>query len=202
MRQIDADAMNLILVKMFATALALARSRPGRTRSRPNSIRSTDQAEVVQLLKAGCAHMRKAFDIEDLNLDDLIDTAMADTQAVAGEITAFRGINFDDLHIAYKQFCKQRDGRQLARSTSTQVIEFYNSAAADLPDHNRLKDLKLPGTSVVLDGKGEQVRRAVRVRPPPRLGAARARSRNTCSRRSSPPRTSASISTRASTSAA
>ena len=37
--------------------------------------------------------MRKAFDIEDLNLDDLIETAMADPQAVAGEISAFRGIN-------------------------------------------------------------------------------------------------------------
>ena len=49
--------------------------------------------------------MRKAFDIEDINLDDLIATAMDDPQAVAGEIKAFRGIDFDDLHIAYKQFC-------------------------------------------------------------------------------------------------
>ena len=50
--------------------------------------------------------MRKAFDIEDINLDDLIATAMDDPQAVAGEIKALRGIDFDDLHIAYRQFCK------------------------------------------------------------------------------------------------
>ena len=37
-----------------------------------------------------------------------------------------------------------------------QVIEFYNHAVAELPDHNKLKGLKLPGTSVVYDGKGER----------------------------------------------
>ena len=36
------------------------------------------------------------------------------------------------------------------------MIEFYNGVAANLPDHNRLKNLKLPGTSVVLDGKGDK----------------------------------------------
>src|SRR5205085_3365788 len=86
-------AMNLILVKMFATALALAQ-----VTTRPESLKTefdpaTDQAAVVQLLKDGCAHMRKAFDIEDLNLDSLIDTAMEDPKAIAGEIRAFRGIN-------------------------------------------------------------------------------------------------------------
>ena len=32
----------------------------------------------------------------------------------------------------------------------------YNKAVADLPDHNKLKGLKLPGASVVLDRKGER----------------------------------------------
>ena len=36
------------------------------------------------------------------------------------------------------------------------MIDFYNKAAADLPDHTKLKGLKLPGASVVLDGKGER----------------------------------------------
>ena len=35
-----------------------------------------------------------------------------------------------------------------------QVIEFFNNAAADLPDQTRLKGRKLPSLSVVLDGKG------------------------------------------------
>ena len=36
------------------------------------------------------------------------------------------------------------------------MIDFYNKAAADLPDPTRLKGLKLPGASVVLDGKGHR----------------------------------------------
>jgi penicillin-binding protein 1A len=147
--------MNLILVKMFATALALAQ-----VTTRPESVKlefdpANDQAEVVQLLKDGCAHMRKAFDIEDLNLDTLIDTAMSDPQTVAGEIRAFRGINFDELAIAYKQFC---GNGQVENSPFDMkpVIEFYNGVAANLPDHNRLKNLKLPGTSTVMDIKGEK----------------------------------------------
>ena len=147
--------MNLILVKMFATALALAQ-----VTTRPESLKTefdpaSDQAEVVQLLKDGCAHMRKAFDIEDLNLDTLIDTAMEDPKAIAGEIRAFRGINFDDLAIAYKQFCGN-DPVDSTRFDMKPVIEFYNGVASNLPDHNRLKNLKLPGTSVVLDGKGDK----------------------------------------------
>ena len=147
--------MNLILVKMFATALALAQ-----VTTRPESVKTefdadNDQAQVVQLLKDGCAHMRKAFDIEDLNLDALIDTALEDPKSIAGEIRAFRGINFDDLAIAYKQFCGN-DAVDTTRFDMKPVIEFYNGVAANLPDHNRLKNLKLPGTSVVLDGKGDK----------------------------------------------
>jgi hypothetical protein len=140
---------------MFATALALAQ-----VTTRPDAVKTEfdvagDQQEVVQLLRDGCAHMRKAFDIEDLNLDALIETALQDPQTVAGEIKQFRGINFDDLHIAYKQFCGNASVDNSPFDLK-QVIEFYNKVASDLPDHNKLKGLKLPGTSVVLDGKGER----------------------------------------------
>jgi membrane carboxypeptidase/penicillin-binding protein len=147
--------MNLILVKMFATALALAQvtTRPDQLKTEFDPV--ADQPAVVQLLKDGCAHMRKAFDIEDLNLDSLIDTALSDPQTVAGEIRAFRGINFDDLGHAYKQFCGN-DPLDTSRFDIKAVIEFFNGVAANLPDHNRLKNLKLPGTSVVFDVKGER----------------------------------------------
>ena len=36
------------------------------------------------------------------------------------------------------------------------VIDFYNKAVADLPDHTKLKGMRLPGASVVLDRKGER----------------------------------------------
>jgi membrane carboxypeptidase/penicillin-binding protein len=114
-----------------------------------------DQAAVTQLLRAGCAHMRKAFDIEDINLDELITTAMEDPGAIAGQSKAFRGINFADLEIAYRQFCKNETVETPAVDLG-EVIDFYNKALTDLPDHNKLKGIKLPGASVVLDRKGER----------------------------------------------
>ena len=61
---------------------------------------------MVSLLRAGCAHMRKAFDIEDINVDDLIATAMDDPETMTGGVPQFRGINLTDLHTAYREFCK------------------------------------------------------------------------------------------------
>ena len=98
--------MEAILVKVFAVALALSQ-----VTTRPDAVKTqfdpaTDKAEVLQLLGAGCDHVRKSFDLENIDLDDLIATVMTDKQAVAGEIAAFRGIKFTDLHAAYKQICK------------------------------------------------------------------------------------------------
>ena len=76
--------METILVKMFATALALSQVATAPDAVKLQFDRVQDQQQVAQLLRAGCTHMRKAFDIEDLNLDDLITTALDDPQAVAG----------------------------------------------------------------------------------------------------------------------
>ena len=58
------------------------------------------------MLRNGCAHMKQAFDIESINLDDLIATALDDPKAVGADIKAFHGLNFTDLNTAYHQFCK------------------------------------------------------------------------------------------------
>ncbi|MGZ5855586.1 MAG: hypothetical protein ACXWJ0_15795, partial [Xanthobacteraceae bacterium] len=73
--------MNAVLIKMFATALAMSQ-----VTAQPDKIKTEfdvtkDREVVAQLLHDGCTHMRKAFDIEDVNLDDLISTAMEDPQA-------------------------------------------------------------------------------------------------------------------------
>ena len=145
--------MNVLLIKIFATALALSQvtTRPDGVKTQFDPVQ--DRAEVAQLLTAGCAHMRKTFDIEDLNLDDLISTAMDDPKMVTGEIKAFKGINFSDLHAAYRQFCK---GETVENSPVDlgEVITFYNKAVSDLPDHAKLKGLKLPGMSRILDISG------------------------------------------------
>jgi len=191
--------MNAILIKLFATVLTLSQ-----VTTRPEAVKTAfdpaAKGEVVQILRDGCAHMRKAFDIEDINLDELIATAMEDPQAVSGGIKALQGLDLRDLHAAYREFCKNETVQPSAVDLG-EVIAYYNKAAADLPDHTRLKGAQLPGTSVVLDAKGERFtevfeadhRRAWVPSPTyPRR----------CRRPSSPPRTSASSSTRASTSAA
>jgi membrane carboxypeptidase/penicillin-binding protein len=145
--------MDLILVKIFATALALSQ-----VTTQPQAIKTQfdpakDQDQVVQILRDGCAHMKQAFDIESINLDDLIATALDDPKAVGAEIKAFHGLNFTDLNTAYHQFCKNEP---IANPVvdMRQVIDFYNGAAADLPDQTILKGKRLPSMSVVLDGHG------------------------------------------------
>ena len=147
--------METILVKIFATALALSQVTTTPDAVKTQFDRTRDQEEVARLLGAGCTHMRKAFDIEDINLDELIATAMDDPQAMTSENKAFRGINFADLQTAYRQFCKNEKVPVPAVDLG-EVIDHYNKAVADLPDHNKLKGLKLPGASVVLDRKGER----------------------------------------------
>src|SRR6202158_905570 len=147
--------METLLVKIFATALALSQVTTAPEAVTTRFDRETDQGAVAQLLRAGCAHMRKAFDIEDINLDELIATAMDDPQAIAGESKGVRGINFADLQTTYRQFCKNEKVATPAVDLAD-VIDFYNKALTDLPDHAKLKGIKLPGASVVLDRKGER----------------------------------------------
>ena len=143
----------MILVKIFATALALSEVMTQPQALRTHFDRVQDQAEVVQILRNGCAHMRKAFDIESINLDDLISTALDDPKAIGGDIKAFHGINFADLSVAYRQFCKNETVDKPVVDLG-EVIDFFNGAAADLPDPAQLKGRKLPSMSTVLDGKG------------------------------------------------
>ena len=145
--------METLLVKIFATALALSQVMTAPNNVKTEFDRQRDQQQVAQILQAGCTHMLKAFAIDDINIDDLIATAMDDPQAIGGA-KVLRGINLDDLLTAYKQFCK---GEKVAHSAVDlgDVIDFYDKAAADLPDHTKLKNHQLPGSSVVLDRKNK-----------------------------------------------
>jgi membrane carboxypeptidase/penicillin-binding protein len=146
--------MESILVKIFATAFALSEVMTHPEAVRTHLDPASDRDQVVQVLRAGCDHMRRAFDIELINLDDLISTALDDSTAFRTNTNAFHGINFADLNTAYHQFCKNEVVDQPVVDLG-QVIEFYNNAAADLPDPTTLKDRKLPSVSMVLDGAGQ-----------------------------------------------
>jgi penicillin-binding protein 1A len=147
--------MEALLVKMFATALALSQVATAPDAVNVTFDRAQDQPQVARLLQAGCVHMRKVFDIEDINLDELLATALGDPQALTGEIKAVRGISFADLHTAYRQFCKNEQVSEPVVDLG-EVIDYYNKATTDLPDHTKLRGLKLPGVGIVLDGNGER----------------------------------------------
>jgi hypothetical protein len=147
--------METLFVKIFATALALSQvvAAPDAVKTRFDPVQ--DRQQVAELLRAGCTYMRKAFDIEDVNLEDLIATAMDDPVVIGGGNAVFRGINFSDLHTAYREYCKNEKVPVSAVDLGD-VINFYNKATIDLPNHTKLKGLKLPGASIVLDRKGER----------------------------------------------
>jgi len=146
--------MNAILIKIFAVALTLSQITT-RSDVKTEFDPTRDRAEVVQLLHDGCAHMLKAFDLENINIDELIAIAMNDPKAVEGESKVFHGINFDDLFAAYRQFCKGESAGTSAVEVDD-IIAFYNKATADLPDVAKLKEQKLRGLNVILDGKGKR----------------------------------------------
>src|SRR5262245_45643425 len=164
--------METILVKIFATALALSQvtTTPDAVKTEFDPVR--DQEQVAQLLHAGCTHMRKAFDIEDINLEELIATALDDPQALAGENKVFRGINFADLQTAYREFCKNENVAMPVVDLGD-VIEFYNKATAGLPDHTKIKGMKLPGGERRARPQGRTVRGGVRGEPAAGVGPTR-----------------------------
>jgi penicillin-binding protein 1A len=144
--------METAFVKILAAALAISQAAVDPHAVKTEFDRSRDQLEVVQLLQGGCTHMMKAFEIENINVDDLIETAMNDPQAAGGS-AEFHGLNLGDLRDAYRLFCKRETGALPAASLAD-VIDFYNQAAAGLPDLDRTR-LKLPGVNAVLDGAGK-----------------------------------------------
>ncbi len=149
--------MDTIFVKILAAFLTLSQvsTRPDDIKTKFDPVR--DQAEVTQILRDGCGHMRKAFGVESLDLDDLISTAMDDPAgaAMSTEAMGFKGLKFDSVIIFYRQFCKNED---IADSPIKldEVIEFYNNAFVDpLPDPARLKRAANAGPNGVLDAAGE-----------------------------------------------
>jgi penicillin-binding protein 1A len=149
--------MDMLLVKIFATALTLSQVTTAPDALKTEFDRTADQSKVVALLRDGCTHMRKVFEIEDINLDDLLATAMEDPDLTAGGSAAFRGIKFADLQAAYHQFCTNETVADWGLDAGA-VIDFYDKTLADLPDPARLKGLQLPGAIVMLDGKGGRFR--------------------------------------------
>jgi membrane carboxypeptidase/penicillin-binding protein len=145
--------MDAILVKILAAflTLSLVTTRPDTIKTQFDPV--ADQAEVTRIMRDGCAHMKKAFDVESLDIDDLIKTAMDDPEALSSDVKVFHGLKFDTLLSVYRKFCKNEDTPAMDLGD---VIRFYNNAVADLPDPARLKGARITEPGGILDAKGER----------------------------------------------
>ena len=146
--------MDVLLAKIFATALVFSQvaTTPSQLRTQFDEVQ--DQPVVSDLLRSGCSHMRKAFDIEALSLDDLIATAMEDADTLSSDQVLLRGMDLKELHVAYRQFCKNEDISGSSIDLG-QVIRFYNETLTSLPSSIDLSELKPPGMTAVLDSSGQ-----------------------------------------------
>jgi membrane carboxypeptidase/penicillin-binding protein len=144
--------MESVLVKVLAVVLALSQvsTRPDDVKTHFDS--TADRAQVLDLLRAGCDHMRKVFKVENLPLDDLVETALADPQIATSKVKEFHGLNFADLDPTYRELCKSEMPDPTPVDLAA-IIDFYDKAAANLPDPARLKGLRLASPSEVLDAK-------------------------------------------------
>ena len=105
-------------------------------------------------LSAGVAYYGRqadAADVPKIEAALLLQYAGQDERINAG-IDAYKAA----LEAAGKDFTiYMYEGAQHAFNNDTSAAR-YNKAAADLPDHTKLKGLRLPGASVVLDRRGER----------------------------------------------
>ena len=146
--------MDALLVKIFATALTLSQVTTAPDQVKTQFDRVQDQAQVVQLLQAGCAHMRKAFDIEDLNLDDLIATAMEDPQGMTGGSRGLSRHQFQRPVHRLQAVLQERDRREAGRRPRrrSSISTTRRSPICPIPPSSRARSCRAP--RVVLDGKG------------------------------------------------
>ncbi len=145
--------MDAILVKILAAflTLSLVTTRPDAIKTQFDPVQG--QAEVTQIMRDGCAHMKKAFDVESIDIDDLIKTAMDDPQALSSDVKVLHGLKLDTLLSIYRKFCKNEDTPAMDLAD---MIKFYNNAVADLPDPARLKGARITESGGILDARGER----------------------------------------------
>jgi penicillin-binding protein 1A len=76
--------MDALLLKIFATALTFSQVATAPDTLKTHFDPEKDRQQVTDLLRAGCEHVRQSFDLESINLDDLIATAMEDSRGGRG----------------------------------------------------------------------------------------------------------------------
>lgn len=137
------------LLKKMALALTVSQifTRPQvQTHFDPTS----DYKQVVEIMNDGCKHFQ-AVGVK--YMPELKDMTPEDIEQM---LTAFSKMGNDSgqLLSAYRLFCTGKAGDD-APAMVSEIVAYYNEAAKDLPDPNKLKKLDLPESSVVMDRDGK-----------------------------------------------
>ncbi len=183
--------MESILVKIFATGLALSQVTTTPDAIKTEFDKDRDQPVVAELLHQGCNQMLKVFDLESINFDELLAMALDDPQAI-GENKAFRGINFADLQIAYRQFCKKQPVERPAVDLARRDCRLQQGRLRPAGPH-QAQGPEAARRERGARSQGQSLRGGIRGKPAARLGGSRRHSASTCRTRSWRPRTSGSI---------
>ena len=158
----------------FSPALALSQ-----VTTTPDAIKTEfDRIAIRQRWPAaarGCTHMRKAFDIEDINLDDLIVTAMDDPQAMRREQGVSRHQFRRPAH-RLPAVLQERDGRRSRRRPRRGHRLLQQGGRRPAGPH-QAQGPEAAGRERRARPQGRALRRGLRGEPAARLGAARRHSR-------------------------
>jgi 1A family penicillin-binding protein len=166
--------MDALIIKILAVGLTLSQvfTKPIE-QFKTKFDAQADQAEIEQTLHSGCQFITKEFGAEQVNFEFLFSMMISNVKnaqaknAAAGVIapappandftnkSLIDTLDVEGLFAAYKQFCK---GEKVENSPlkMNEVIDYYNKAMADLPDPAKLKGLKLPESTLILDKNGER----------------------------------------------
>lgn len=163
--------MNVLVIKILAMGLTLGQlfTKPieqFKVQFNPDA----DQAQVAELLGEGCKFMVKEFGAEQVDFNFLFSMMIANikaTQEMAAvpavsekplpdkltTVGLTEHIDVPSIYAAYKQFCK---GEKVENSPIklNEIIAYYNQTLTNLPDHAKLKTLKLPESTLILDRSG------------------------------------------------
>lgn len=169
--------MNALIVKILAVGLTLTQlfnKPPEEFIAQFDPV--ADQQQVSVILGEGCKFLISEFKSEKVDFDFLFTMMIgniekdrealkkATEEALAKGLPppektviqkVFEEIDLPSLHAGYKQFCL---GQVVENSPIKldEVIQFYNAALKDLPDHTMLKGKQLPQASILLDRNGNK----------------------------------------------
>ncbi len=162
--------MDAILIKILATALALSQVMTRQDAIATEFDPARDRARWCSPASDGCTHMRKAFDIEDINVDELIETAMSDPQASPARIKALRA-QLADLHRPTASSARARRSTS-SRRRSRRGHRLLQQGGGRSARPQQAERHEAPGPQRHARQSRRALRRAVRARPPPHVGAA------------------------------